>query len=90
MSMPSYFSLAKILVQSDNINPKQMQQVIAKFQSSGRAIAQAGLCLIEVLESIIKQSLPEHLQHHLLRNFSDSSSSLEFLHHFDSVLIHLN
>jgi type IV pilus assembly protein PilB len=76
MSVPSYFSrVAKILIQSGYVNPKQMQQAIAKFQESGRAIAQGGLSLTEVLESITKQPLPEHLRHHLLRNFSSSSSS---------------
>ncbi len=76
MSVPSYLSrVAKLLIQSDYVNPRQMQQAIAKFQESGRSIAQGGLSLIEVLESITKQPLPEHLQHHLLRNFSDSSSS---------------
>ncbi|NEQ26926.1 MAG: hypothetical protein F6K28_49470 [Microcoleus sp. SIO2G3] len=52
-----------------------MRQAIAKFQKSGRTIAQGGLSLIEVLESITKQPLPAHLQHHLLREFSCSSSA---------------
>ena len=76
MSVPSYFSpVAKILIDSGYVNPKQMQQAIAKFQASGRSIAQGGLSLIEVLESISKQPLPAHLRHHLLLNFSCSSSS---------------
>jgi hypothetical protein len=76
MSVPNYFSpVAKILIDSGYVNPKQMQQAIAKFQASGRAIAQGDLSLIEVLESISNQPLPGHLRHHLLRNFSCSSSS---------------
>ena len=76
MSVPSYLSrVAKLLIQSDYVNPKQMQQAIAKFQESGRSIAQGGLSLIEILESITQRSLPENLRHHLLLNFSCSSSS---------------
>jgi type IV pilus assembly protein PilB len=76
MSVPSYFSpVAKILIDSGYVNPKQMQQAIAKFQASGRSIAQGGLSLIEVLESISNHPLPGPLRHHLLRNFSCSSSS---------------
>jgi len=76
MSVPSYFSpVAKILTESGYVNPTQMRQAIAKFQKSGRSIAQGGLSLIEVLESITKQPLPAHLRHHLLRDFSGSSSS---------------
>jgi len=37
---------------------------------------QGGFSLVEVLESITKQPLPEHLRPHLVRNFSCSSSSL--------------
>ncbi|MEP0886258.1 Flp pilus assembly complex ATPase component TadA, partial [Trichocoleus sp. ST-U3] len=76
MSVPSYFSpVAKILTQSGYVNPTQMRQAIAKFQKSGRSIAQGGLSLIEVLESITKQPLPAHLRHHLLHDFSCSSSA---------------
>jgi hypothetical protein len=76
MSVPSYFSpVAKILTESGYVNPTQMRQAIAKFQKSGRSIAQGGLSLIEVLESITKQPVPAHLRHHLLRDFSGSSSS---------------
>jgi hypothetical protein len=39
MSVPSYFSrIAKILIQSGYVNPKQMQQAIARFQASGKSI----------------------------------------------------
>jgi len=76
MSVPSYFSrVAKLLIQSDYVNPKQMQQAIAKFRESGKSIAQGGLSLIEILESITQRSLPENLRNHLLLNFSCSSSS---------------
>ena len=76
MSVPSYFSpVAKILIQSGYINAKQMHQVFDQFQESGRSIAQGGLSLIEVLESITGQPLPKHLRHHLWRNSSCCSSS---------------
>ena len=76
MSVPNYFSpVAKILIQSGYVNAKQMQQAIAKFRELSRSIAQGGLSLIEVLESITKQPLPEHLRHHLLLSFSCSTAS---------------
>jgi type IV pilus assembly protein PilB len=76
MSVPSYFSpVAKILIQADYLNPRQMQQAIAKFRESGRSIAKGGFSFMEILESITKKPLPDHLRHHLLCNFSDSSSS---------------
>ncbi|HEY9727888.1 MAG TPA: ATPase, T2SS/T4P/T4SS family [Chroococcales cyanobacterium] len=76
MSVPSYFSpVAKILIEAGYLNPRQMQQAIAKFRESGRSIAQGGLSFMEILESIAKKPLPDHLRPHLLRNFSYSSSS---------------
>src|ERR671932_1252264 len=76
MSVPSYFSpVAKILIQSGYINSKQMQRVFAQFQGTGKSLAQGGLSLVEVLESITGQALPEHLRHHVWRHLSYSSSS---------------
>jgi type IV pilus assembly protein PilB len=76
MSVPSYFSpVAKILIESGYINVKQMQRVFAQFPVTGESLAQGGLSLVEVLESITGQPLPEHLRHHLWRNLSYSSSS---------------
>ncbi len=76
MSVPSYFSpVAKILIESGYINVKQMQQVFAQFPVTGESLAQGGLSLVEVLESITGQPLPEHLRHHLWRNSSYSSFS---------------
>lgn len=76
MSVPSYFSpFAKILIESGYINSKQMQRVFAQFQGTGKSLAQGGFSLIEVLESITGQPLPEHLRHHVWRNVSYSSSS---------------
>jgi type IV pilus assembly protein PilB len=76
MSVPSYFSpVAKILLESGYINSKQMQRVFAQFQGTGKSLAQGGLSLVEVLESITGQPLPEHLRHHVWRNVSYSSSS---------------
>lgn len=76
MSVPSYFSpVAKILVESGYINSKQMQRVFEQFQETGKSLAQGGLSLVEVLESITGQPLPEHLRHYVWRHLSYSSSS---------------
>ncbi|HEY9613044.1 GspE/PulE family protein [Allocoleopsis sp.] len=76
MSVPSYFSaVAKILIQSGYINVKQMQRVFAQFQGVGKSLAQGGFSLIEVLESITGQPLPEHLRQHLWNNLSCTSAS---------------
>ncbi|HEY9832578.1 MAG TPA: GspE/PulE family protein [Stenomitos sp.] len=73
MSVPSYFSpIAKILIESGYITVKQMQGVLDQFYGS---LAQGGLSLLEILESVTGQSVPDHLRHHLWHNGSYSSSS---------------